>query len=316
MTDTHNTLSRLAPRALLLAAVCALAACGGTRGYLAGADARAQRAAAEAATAPAADAALASQTTYVRLVEQMQQDGLWFASLAHLDALEQRWGPSPATTRMRADALRQTGQADESRRQYTLLLATPLAGAGYHGLGLLAGADADFAAAVPLLVQAQQRNPTDATVLSDLGYAQLRAGRIDAARVPLMQAAQLSPRQPQVQANLALYLVASGQSAQAERFMTEQRLEPETRSAIRAAAATLPTAAAVGAASSASAAPAATTTTTKATATTAPSATGKSRRVQVLVRNASTPTAPAPTAERVAAAATDAAPTPSTESRP
>ncbi|RYY72521.1 MAG: hypothetical protein EOO24_47710 [Comamonadaceae bacterium] len=222
---------------LALAALCTLGACGGAKGYLAGANARAERASAEAAAAaPSADATLQTQATYVRLVEQMQKDGLWFASLAHLDALEQRWGTAPGTIRLRADALRETGQADASRRQYTLLLATPLAGAGYHGLGLLAGGEADFAAAIPLLVQAQQRNPTDALLLSDLGYAQLRAGHVEAARVPLMQAAQLMPERPQLQANLALYLLASGKPQQAEALMVAQRLDPDARAAIRRAA--------------------------------------------------------------------------------
>ena len=223
----------------MLLTLCSLTACGGTKGYLAAANARAERAAVESATAPVVDTALASRTTYVRLIEQMQEDGLWFASIAHLDALEQRWGSTPMTVRLRADALRRTEQAAESRRRYTELLETPLAGAGYHGLGLLAGADGDFADAVPLLVQAQQRSPTDAAVLSDLGYAQLRAGHIDAARVPLMQATQLSPKQPRVQANLALYLLASGQPAQAEAFMKSQRLDPDTCAAIRAAAVSL-----------------------------------------------------------------------------
>jgi Flp pilus assembly protein TadD len=294
---------------LVLLTLCSLTACGSARGYLAAADARAERAAIEAAATPAGDAALASRTTYVRLVEQMQEDGLWFASLAHLDALEQRWGSAPATVRLRADALRQTGQAAESRRQYSELLTTPLAGAGYHGLGLLAGADADFAAAVPLLVQAQQRSPTDAAVLSDLGYAQLRAGRIDAARVPLMQAAQLSPKQPQVQANLALYLLASGQPAQAEAFMTAQRLDPDTRAAIRAAAVALPRPAATAAKPVATPALAAADAATSAPIP--PRAASGTRRMRVAVRDATAsavPVAPAVPAERVAASSSESAP--------
>ena len=227
-----------------LAALAALAGCGGPKGFYPNAKALAERDASEAseATAPPASdtsqvaAALQSQTTYLKLVEQMQRDAQWFASLAHLDALERRWPASPQTIRLRADALRHTEQNAESRRQYELLLATPLQAAGYRGLGLLAGAQADYAQAVLMLESARQHDPTDGLLLSDLGYAYVRAGRVADARVPLMQAMQLLPGQPQVQANLALYLAASRQVEQSEALMAAHRLSPATRAAVREAA--------------------------------------------------------------------------------
>ncbi|HUD32058.1 MAG TPA: tetratricopeptide repeat protein, partial [Variovorax sp.] len=119
-------------------------------------------------------------------------------------------------------------------------LDTPLAGAAYHGLGLLAGADADYPQAIEMLAEARQRDPTDVVVLSDLGYALLRAGRPAQARVPLMQASQLQPDQPQVQANLALYLFATRRGNEAEQLMSARNLPPGTRHAIRQAARDLP----------------------------------------------------------------------------
>lgn len=226
----------------LLAATCllALAGCGtgGSTSYP-GARAQADRAAADAALEPGTDA-LQTPAIHVRLIEQMQRDGLWFASLAHLDALERRTPATAQTLRLRADALRRTGQIAESRQQYLRLLDTPLAGAAYHGLGLLAGADADFPRAIEMLAQARQRDPTDVLVLSDLGYAMLRAGRTAQARVPLMQASQLQPDQPQVQANLALYLFAMRRGNEAEQLMSARNLPPGTRHAIRQAARDLP----------------------------------------------------------------------------
>lgn len=203
--------------------------------YAASADAQ-QRMAAEAAADTKAGATVDTQATYLKLVEQMQKEDLWFASLAHIDALERRWGVSPESTRVRAEALRQTGQAAAAEASYKRLIGTPLEGAGYRGLGLLAGARSNYPEAVQFLRQAQHRAPTDALLLSDLGYAQLRAGSIDEARLPLMQALQLRPDSAQAQANLALYLELSNQQEQAAALMDANRMSPAARLAIKEAA--------------------------------------------------------------------------------
>lgn len=232
-----KTACRVACSLACAAALLTLSACGGSKNFYAGADARADRAAAGLeADAPAPNATLESQATYIKLVQQMQRDGLWFASLAHLDALELRWSVVPETIRLRADALRHTGQIDESRRQYELLLGTPMAAAALHGLGLIAGNEGNYPLAVELLEKSRQQNPTDGLLLSDVGYANMRAGWLAQARVPVMQAAQLLPADPQVRANLALYLLASRQDAQAEALMTSAAFDPATRAAIRRSA--------------------------------------------------------------------------------
>ncbi|MGJ7543516.1 hypothetical protein [Variovorax sp. LT1R16] len=221
----------------------ALGGCAGTKSNYPAAAEQQQRAEATA-TADASAAVTDNAATYLKLVDRMQRDGLWFASLAHIDALEQRWGASPDSMRMRADALRQTDQADESRKLYGKLMGTPLEAAGYRGLGLLAGSEGAYSEAVRLLEQAQRRTPTDGVLLSDLGYAQMRAGRVAQARVPLMQALQLASDNLQVQVNAALYLQASGQPAQAEALMDASKMPEATRVAIREAALALPLAAA------------------------------------------------------------------------
>ncbi|RIX84006.1 hypothetical protein [Acidovorax cavernicola] len=203
--------------------------------YAASADAQ-QRAAAELAADAKAGATVDTQATYLKLVDQMQKEDLWFASLAHIDALEQRWGISPESTRVRADALRQTGQAVLAEAAYKHLLTTPLESAGYRGLGLLAGARGSYAEAAQLLGQAQRRSPTDALLLSDLGYANLKAGRLEDARLPLMQALQLRPDSAQAQANLALYLEVTNQQDQARALMDANRMPEATRRAVREAA--------------------------------------------------------------------------------
>lgn len=267
----------------------ALSGCGATKNYYPGAEQQ-QLQKAEAAASDASSASADSADTYLKLVDRMQRDGLWFASLAHIDALEQRWGTSPDSIRMRADALRQTGQPDESKRLYGKLMGTPLEAAGYRGLGLIAGGAGDYPQSVRMLEQAQRRTPTDAVLLSDLGYAQMRAGRLAQARVPLMQALQLASDNTQVQVNAALYLQASGQTAQAEAMMDANKMPAITRAAIQDAAIAMTAAAPAPSVTIAATVPEA-----SAAADTRPALALKTspwpRRVHVLVRPQAEPTA-------------------------
>lgn len=236
MKASFNPLVRVAWTSVTAGLVLAVSGCAATKDhYAAGEDAQ-QRQAFEAASEMKTGANIDTQATYLKVVGQMQQQGLWFASLAHIDALEQRWGITPDSTRVRADALRQTGQAEPSEAAYKRLLNTPQESAGYRGLGLLAGARGHYAEAVQLFKQAQRRTPTDALLLSDLGYASLRAGQLEEARLPLMQALQLQPDSKQAQANVALYLEATHQPEQATALMDANRMPEATRAAVRAAA--------------------------------------------------------------------------------
>ena len=235
-----NTLQRLIPQLAAAMLMVALQGCGSPlKGSYFAAETQPrinpEEAAAQTAETSTPSGGMDTRETYLNLVDRMQQDELWFASLAHIDALEQKWGRSPASTRLRADALRHTDQAGQSGDFYRQLMGTPLEAAGYRGLGLLAGANGDYQQAVQMLEQAARRQPTDALLLSDLGYANLRSGRIGEARVPLMQALQLQPNSKQVQVNVALYLEASGQSEKASALMEAHQMSDPTRTAIREA---------------------------------------------------------------------------------
>lgn len=170
---------------------------------------------------------------YLALIDRMQSQGLFYASLAHIDAYEKQYGVTPDTILLRADALRQTGQTQGSADAYTKLLNTPLAARGYRGIGLLAGAAGDFSKASESLDTATRLQPTDALTLSDLGYARLRLGDVAGARVPLMKAAELAQDNPKILSNVALFLLAAGQSAAAQGLITQQKFSPEVQQAIR-----------------------------------------------------------------------------------
>lgn len=225
----HATRCACAAATLALLGACASQ----QSGYGVGPQAEREALVAQARRDPAPD----TPGMYLGLIDRMQQQGLYFASLAHIDAYEKQYGVSPDSILLRADGLRMTDQPDASAAAYRQLLHTPLAARGHRGLGLIAGGQGDFGRAASELEQAALFAPTDATVLSDLGYARLRAGDVAGARVPLMKAAELDAANPKIVSNIALFLLASGQASEAQALMNQQKLALDVRAAIRADAA-------------------------------------------------------------------------------
>jgi Flp pilus assembly protein TadD len=222
--------AQTAQRIVILLTVVLLGACASKEsGY--GIGAQAERAAGiqQANRDPAPD----TPSTYLDLISRMQAQGLYYASLAHIDAYEKQYGATSETILLRADALRMTAQPDAAAQSYAKLLQTPLASRGHRGLGLIAGAAGDFSRAATELQQAAQLAPTDALTLSDLGYARLREGDINGARVPLMKAAELDQSNPKIISNIALFLLAEGDEKHASALMDQQKFTPEVRAAIR-----------------------------------------------------------------------------------
>ena len=194
---------------------------------------RQERAAQQADADRADDAAPAlaqeTESSYLAVVGEMQRKALWYASLAHLDALEQRWGQSDTSRLMRADALRQIGQFLDSERLYRALLASSQAARAAHGMGLLAAAQGQYRDAVLQLEAARKLAPTDALLLNDLGYALLHTAQARDARLPLMQAAQLQPAQRRILSNVAVYLLLFGQDHEAARWMQQHQMDASLR---------------------------------------------------------------------------------------
>ena len=179
------------------------------------------------------EAVVNTQETYLSLVKQMQAKSLWYASIAHLDALDKQWGASSDSRLMRTDALRQVGQLSAAATIYQSLLGSAKDGAARYGLGRVAAEKGDFRNAAQQMEQARMSNPVDPQLLTDLGYAHLRARDLNAARIPLMQAAQLNPEDAQANVNLSLFMMVSGQAAQAEEFMRQRKLDTQTQQAVK-----------------------------------------------------------------------------------
>lgn len=189
------------------------------------------------------------------LIRQAQAQGRYFAALAYIEAHEQQFGRSAELDALRADALRMTGQPTQSEAAYRALLTTSQAAHGWHGLGLLAADRGDYAQAVADLTRAVKLAPTDPMMLSDLGYACLRAGDVAAARLPLGKAAELAPDNHKVLANLALLLLLDGEHDAARRVMHQAGLSEQARDRVQALAEELRHAAAPASAPAAASGP-------------------------------------------------------------
>lgn len=173
---------------------------------------------------------------YLQLIQRMQEQGAWFASLAHIQAFRQQHGDTPALQLRHADALRQTGQPEQAADLYRKLLRGPTQAAAAHGLGLIAMEAGDTAQALLHLGNAAQLSPLRADYLGDLGYAHLLGGDYPAARAPLAQAAELSPADGRAIANLALWQLLSGNAAVAGQIMQQAKLPQNTQQAVLAKA--------------------------------------------------------------------------------
>lgn len=255
----HTSTRRTAPQLLLAAATLLLGACGIRDGYPNHAIAPSLEG---PGTAPHDD-----KDVYLQLIRKMQQQGAYYASLAHIDAYRLRYGDSPELRQLQADALRETGQGDAAVPIYRSLLHGDQAAAAWHGLGLIAAAANQQTEAEQDLARAVQLEPINAAWLSDLGYARLRAGQVAAAREPLSMAAQLAPDDIKAVSNLALWAILDNQPQTADGLMQRAQLPQATRDAVYKLAAQLRTSIADNAATAAAAA--ATTATAIATTTAA-----------------------------------------------
>lgn len=150
------------------------------------------------------------------LIREAMREERYFAALAYINAHEAEFGPAAEISLLKADALRLTRHYEASRGVYERLLATGQRGLARRGLGLLAGAQGNYQESVEHLREAARLMPADGRLLSDLGFALMRAGDIQGARMPLGQAAELEPDNGTILSNLVLYLLLVDEPARAD----------------------------------------------------------------------------------------------------
>ncbi|RZT29347.1 tetratricopeptide repeat protein [Cupriavidus agavae] len=226
-------LRRLAAATAMMA-VAALAGCANTPGS---AEAMARQTDAQIELArlqeKEARAEYNDQGVYLGLIGRMQQEGMYFASLAHIDAFQQKFGSNTALLVLRADALRETGQDDAALQAYRDLLNTDRAARARHGIGLLLGRQGEFMRAAVELRQAAALDPVNAQVANDLGYALMRGGAVQEARVPVMQALELDANNPRAISNAVVWMLATGKRSEATAMMQRAAMPEATRAAVR-----------------------------------------------------------------------------------
>jgi len=102
----------------------------------------------------------------------------------------------------------------------------------WRGLGITAGRQGNFAEAARCLQVAAHGNPTDAGTVSDFGYALMRAGEVEQARVPLMQAQQMAGASPKIAGNLVIWLNVNERKDDAVALAAHAQLSPAARKAV------------------------------------------------------------------------------------
>ena len=183
---------------------------------------------------PSTDAAHRDQQhMYLQLIRDMQRQGAWYASLAHIDAFRLENGDSDELELLQAEALRATHQAAAALPIYRKLIHTREAAAAWHGIGMIESGSHHREAALEALDKACIQAPLNADYLADLGYERLLSGSIQAAGNPLSKAAELMPSNHRIIANLALFQLLSGQADAAERLMQGAGLSPQARAAVQ-----------------------------------------------------------------------------------
>jgi Flp pilus assembly protein TadD len=218
-------------------ALCSVAALSGCQSKMESAwslikEQQAQQALMQQAEDDATSAQSAEPQLALSLIRETQRQGKDFASLAYIDAYEQRFGSTDEVAILRADALRRVGRGNESKAIYQRLTPGSQAARAWHGLGLLAGERGDYAAAIDSLARATQLAPTSSQMLGDLGFAYLLAGDTAEARLPLGKAAELDPTNSKVLANMALLLLIEGQVTAAQQLMDQAALSDAARNEV------------------------------------------------------------------------------------
>jgi len=170
---------------------------------------------------------------HLELIEQMLVSRRAFAALAHLDALTEPEKSSEKALWLRAEALRQVGEIDASRRFYQGLLDGEHAGLAHRGLGLLAAAAGQTSEAIEHLEWARKYLPTDARVRNDLGYAYLMSRRYEDARTELRTAIELNHKDSVAISNMLLLLYLVGDARGAAAWVYRHEVDARTNEIIR-----------------------------------------------------------------------------------
>lgn len=163
------------------------------------------------------------QELALNMAEDMANEGRLYASLANLERLPE----DLVQVRLRkARVLRLMGR-NEAEPLYKSLLGTCLAADGEHGLGQLAAAKNDNAAATQYLERAAKMAPTEGKIRNDLGVVYLNQRRISEARFEFMTAMELQQSDTLAALNMVTLLIYQDNWKQAAELANMAKLSPQ-----------------------------------------------------------------------------------------
>ena len=159
------------------------------------------------------------------LIQQMLDNGQYYAALAHVQEEQRNSGPSEALTLLEADARGHIGQRPQADALYRTLLQGSRAADAYHGLGRLY-VDTSLDSAIRYFAAAVQRAPTNVDFRNDLGYALMSAGRYTEAQPELSTAAELAPGQAKARNNLIVLMMLKGNEGAVQQLAQDAAVPP------------------------------------------------------------------------------------------
>lgn len=168
----------------------------------------------------------------LQLIEKMESEKKWYAAISYLDHFRQKFPASEQSDLLRAKALAATGSTEKAKHYFRKILDGSLAAQGYQGLGLLAAQEGQRQAAIHYFEEASRRDPINAEILNNLGFAFLQNNNLGQAKTALFRAGELAPEDPRIWSNIALYYLLRNQTFQAQEVIATHQLGWHTQQLI------------------------------------------------------------------------------------
>ncbi len=178
------------------------------------------------------DTEKSGRAVYADVITALIDQEQYYAALAHIQQQQRQQGNTDQLRFLEAEALRHLGQSSEAEKLYKQLLRSSFAAQSHRGLGLLY-APRDINAAVQHLREAVQREPTNAGMRNDLGYALMSGGRYREALTEIATAVELEPGLDKARNNLIVLLILSRDEAGVKRVAAAGSVNDKSLASLR-----------------------------------------------------------------------------------